>query len=301
LKVSVVGLGTNNFGGACDEAQSARVVHKCLDEGINTIDTADSYGQGVSEQFIGKALAGRRHDAIVMTKVFSKMGPGPNDEGSSRSHIMDGCDASLKRLATDFIDVYQVHRFDPNTPLEETMRALDDLVKAGKVRYIGCSNFAAWQLAHANWVADKHNLTPFVAVQPHYNMFVRDVEKELLPACAALGVGVIPFFPLASGLLTGKYKFGEAPPAGTRLARNPRGAQQLDEVRMGKVEKLREVAAEANCSVAQLAIAWLLHHNVVSTVIAGATKEEQVVENAKAADVELHNSTVEKIEAILAG
>lgn len=299
LKVSVVGLGGNNFGGAADEERSIRVIRHALDIGITMIDTSDSYSRGVSETYVGKALAGRRHEAIIATKVVSRMGEGPNDHGASRKHIMDGCEQSLRRLNTDYIDLYQIHFFDPDTPLEETLAALNDLVRAGKVRYIGCSNFAAWQLTHALWIADRHNYAPFVSVQPHYNMFERTVEKELLPACAELGIGVIPYFPLASGLLTGKYQAGQEPPSDTRAARNPRLRQQLTAERLAVVEKLKDFATQKGCTVAQLAIAWLAAHPQVSTVIAGATRPEQLDENAGAAEVTLLPEEMAQIEEIL--
>ncbi len=302
LKVSVVGLGGNNFGGACSEEASVTVVRKALDLGINIIDTADGYSHGVSEEYVGKAVAGRRQEAIVATKVVGQMGEGPNDRGASRQHLMDGCEQSLRRLGTDYIDLYQLHRWDPETPIEESMRALDDLVRSGKVRYIGCSNFAAWQLTQALWVSSRHNLAPFVSVQPHYNMFVRDVERELLPACSAFGIGVLPYFPLASGLLTGKYRPGEAPPAGTRAARNQRMQQQINDAQnAAKVDKLRSFASERGHSLVQLAIGWLAAHPEVSTVIAGATRPEQVEQNATATDVELSASDMAAIDGILKG
>ena len=299
LKVSVVGLGGNNFGNACDEQRSADVIRKALDVGINVIDTSDSYSHGVSEQFVGKAIAGRRQEALVFTKVFSKMGEGPNDRGSSRRHIMDGCEQSLRRLGTDYIDLYQLHNWDAETPLEETLGALDDLVHQGKVRYIGCSNFKAWQLTYGLWLSALHHLAAFVSVQPHYNMFVRDVEKELLPACAQFGVGVIPYFPLASGLLTGKYEAGKEPPADTRAGRNPRMRQQLTEQNLARVDQLKGVAERHGCTLAQLAIAWLAAHREVSTVIAGATRPEQVEQNAGAAGVTLSPEDMQQIEGML--
>ena len=300
LKVSVVGLGGNNFGNACDEERSISVIHRALDVGINLIDTSDSYSRGVSEEHVGKAVAGRRQEAIVATKVVSPMGQLPNDRGASRKHIMDGCEASLRRLNTDYIDLYQLHRWDPETPLEESLRALDDLVRQGKVRYVGCSNFAAWQLTYGLWLSDRLNLASFVSVQPHYNMFVRDVEKELLPACAQFGIGVIPFFPLASGLLTGKYEAGKEPPADSRGARNPRMLQQSAD-RLATVEELKNFARERGHGVAQLAIAWLFAHPEVSTVIAGATRPEQVEQNASAADVKLSAEDISALDAILGG
>jgi aryl-alcohol dehydrogenase-like predicted oxidoreductase len=301
LKVSVVGLGGNNFGGAADEERSISVIRRALDIGVNTIDTADGYSAGVSEQFVGKAIAGRRQEAIVATKVFGKMGPGPNDQGLSRKHIMDGCEQSLRRLNTDYIELYQVHRFDPETPLEETLRTLDDLVQAGKVRYIGCSNFAAWQLTRALWISAQNNLAAFVSVQPQYSMVARDVERELLPACSAFGIGIIPYSPLAGGVLTGKYEAGKAPPPDTRAGRNTRMQQQLTPERLGMVDKLNSFARERGYGVTQLAIAWLAAHPEVSTVIAGATRPEQVDDNAKAADVKLTSEDMQSIEGILKG
>jgi aryl-alcohol dehydrogenase-like predicted oxidoreductase len=300
LKVSVVGLGTNNFGGRTEESRSISVIHRALDLGVTTIDTADVYSAGRSEEIIGRALRGRRHRAEVMTKVHGKMGEGANDRGLSRRHIIDGCEASLRRLQTDYIDVYQVHQWDSETPLEETLRALDDLVRAGKVRYIGCSNYAAWQLTWALWVSDKRGYAPYVSVQPHYHMFERSVEKELLPACAALGVGVIPYFPLASGLLTGKYRAGAPVPEGTRFHGNERLQAQLTDVTLGRVVRLESIAQAHGKTVAQLAIAWLLARQEVSTVIAGATRPEQVEENAGAAGWALDRVTMDEIAAILA-
>jgi aryl-alcohol dehydrogenase-like predicted oxidoreductase len=295
-----VGLGTNNFGGRTEESRSIAVIHRALDLGVTTIDTADVYSAGRSEEIIGRALRDRRHRAEVMTKVHGKMGEGPNDRGLSRRHIIDGCEASLRRLQTDYIDVYQVHQWDADTPLEETLRALDDLVRAGKVRYIGCSNYAAWQLTWALWVSDKRGYAPYVSVQPHYHMFERSVEKELLPACAALGVGVIPYFPLASGLLTGKYRAGAPVPEGTRFHGNERLQAQLTDETLGRVVRLESIARAHGKTVAQLAMAWLLAHPEVSTVIAGATRPEQVEENAGAAGWALDRATMEEIAAILA-
>jgi aryl-alcohol dehydrogenase-like predicted oxidoreductase len=298
LKVSVVGLGGNNFGAACDEQRSVEVIRRALDVGINLIDTSDSYSRGVSEEHVGKALAGRRDEAIVATKAVSEMGPRPNDKGASRKHLLDACDASLRRLKTEYIDLYQLHRWDPETPLEESLRALDDLVRQGKVRYVGCSNFAAWQLVYGLGLAAQHGLAPFVSVQPHYNMFVRDVEKELLPACAEFGIGVIPYFPLASGLLTGKYEAGKEPPPDTRAARNPRVLQGA-EARLRVVDQLKGFAQERGYGVAQLAIAWLAARPEVSTVIAGATRPEQVDQNAGAGDLKLSADDLTAIEGVL--
>ena len=222
LHVSVVGLGTNNFGFRMDEESSIRVFRHAVDEGINFIDTADSYGNGLSEERIGLALKGNRHDVIIASKAGNPVGEGPNRRGASRNHIMNQVEVSLRFLQTDYIDLYQIHRPDPNTPIEETMRALDDLVRQGKVRYLGCSNFAAWQVSEANWLARANSLNQFVTVQPEYNMLNRSVERELVPFCHEYNIGILPFYPLASGFLTGKYRQGEALPEGARLTGNER-------------------------------------------------------------------------------
>jgi 1-deoxyxylulose-5-phosphate synthase len=300
LQVSVVGLGTNNFGGRTEEARSIDVIHRALDLGVTTLDTADVYSRGRSEEIIGKALKGRREQAEVLTKVRASMGDGPHDKGLSRKHIVEACEASLRRLQTDYIDLYQAHSWDPDAPLDETLRAFDDLVRAGKVRYIGCSNFKGWQLALSHWTSDRHGYVSFVSEQPHFNLFERGVEAEVLPACAALGVGVIPYFPLASGLLTGKYRAGAPIPEGTRYAGNERLAAQLTDERLGQVAKLEAIAQAHGKTVGQLAIAWLLAQPQVCTVIAGATKPEQVEDNAGAVGWDLDAATLKEIEEIAA-
>lgn len=299
LKVSAIGLGGNTFGNGADEAQTGRIINHALDVGVNFIDTADVYSRGVSEQYVGKALAGRRQQAVIATKVRGQMGDLPNDSGLSRKHIMDGVDASLRRLATEYIDLYQVHSVDQTTPIYETLSTLDDLVHQGKVRYIGCSNFAAWQICEALWAADRKNLTPFVAVQPRYNVLDRTIERELVPFCRQYGVGIIPYSPLAGGILTGKYILGEAPPLETRAGRNARLQQQLTEEQLGKVSALGKWAREQGHTVGELALAWLLSRPEVSTVIAGATKIEQVDENAKAADWKLSAAELGQIDEAL--
>jgi len=296
LKVSAIGLGGNTFGNGADEAQTVRIIHRAFDVGINFIDTADTYSRGVSEQHVGKAIAGRRHQAIVATKVYGRMGDGPNDSGLSRKHIIDGVEASLKRLETDYIDLYQVHNVDHSTPIYESLAALDDLVRGGKVRYIGCSNFLAWQICEALWASDRKNLTPFVSVQPRYNVLDRAIERELLPFCRQYGIGIIPYSPLAGGILTGKYRLGEAPPADTRAGRTPRLQQQLNEAMLGKVGSLAKWARDQDRTVGDLALAWLLSRPEVSTIIAGATKPEQVDENARAADWQLSADDLAEID-----
>lgn len=221
LEVSEIGIGTNNFGGRLDADQSATVVHSALDNGINLFDTANIYSHGVSEEYLGKALATRREQAVVATKFGMQWADGPHGKGGSRKHIMDSVEGSLKRLRTEYIDLYQIHRQDPETPVDETLRALDDVIKSGKVRYIGCSNYDAWRISDAIWTSEHLGLARFVSSQPEYSMIVRDIETDILPACANYGLGILPYFPLAHGFLTGKYKRGQDVPEGTRLALTP--------------------------------------------------------------------------------
>ncbi|MDR5709768.1 MAG: aldo/keto reductase [Armatimonadota bacterium] len=299
LRVSAVGLGGNNFGRVCDAEQTARVVHAALDCGINFFDTADSYGGGQSEEFLGRALRGHREEVVIATKVGWELGPGPNERGASRVRILAGIERSLRRLQTDYVDLYQIHRWDPETPLEETLEALHDLVRQGKVRYIGCSNFAAWQLVWSLWLADRHGWARFATVQPEYSLLNRAVERELLPACATLGVGVIPYFPLAGGMLTGKYREEEQAPPGSRFARLEHMRNRFATPRnFAIVRRLEAWARERGYGLAQLAIAWLLHRPAVCTVIAGATRPEQVVENARAAEVQLTPEETEELAAL---
>ena len=245
LKVSTVGLGTNNFGGRIDAERSAAVLRQCIDEGINFIDTANIYGRSVSEQHIGETVKGVRSQVLIATKVSGGMGDGPNDKGNSRYHIMEQVEASLRRLQTDYIDLYQIHFTDPSTPIEETLRALDDLVRQGKVRYIGCSNFAAWQVCEAYWTSKALNLNAFVSVQPEYSMLNREVERELIPFCEAYNIGVIPYFPLAGGFLTGKYQQGQPVPEGTRFAGNERAQQRtLTEKNFAFLSRIESFAEE---------------------------------------------------------
>lgn len=299
LKVSVVGLGGNTFGRTVDADQAARIVHTALDLGLNFFDTADIYSRGVSEEYYGRALAGRRNRAILATKVHGTMGDGPNDRGSSRAHILDGVHASLKRLNMDYIDLLQLHSWDDEAPIEESLGALNDLVRQGKVRYIGCSNFDAWQLVWSLWTSDRRNWTPFVSVQPEYSLLVRDVEKELLPACQTFGIGVIPFFPLAGGVLTGKYHEGEPAPSGTRGYQSERFQQRFATPHnLAIVRRLEAWAQACGHTVGELAIAWLLSRPAVSTVITGVTKPEQVQANARAAEWELTPGEAEEVAAL---
>jgi aryl-alcohol dehydrogenase-like predicted oxidoreductase len=282
LKVSEVGLGCNNFGMRLDESQSGRVVSAALDAGVNLFDTADMYGDAQSEVYLGKALAKRRDEAVVATKFGLPMGREPWRRGGSRRWIMEAVEGSLKRLGTDYIDLYQLHRPDPDTPVDETLRALDDLVTQGKVRYIGSSNFAAWQIADADWTASGG--ARFVSAQNEFSLINRDAERDVLPACEHFGVGFLPYFPLASGLLSGKYKRGERPAEGMRLANfGALGEATLADSNFEKVEKLTAWAKGRGHTLLELAFAWLLSHPTVSSVIAGATSAEQVRANVESA------------------
>jgi aryl-alcohol dehydrogenase-like predicted oxidoreductase len=301
LKVSAVGLGTNQFGGKVNQEDAVRIVHAALDQGINLIDTADVYQEGRSEQAIGSALRGRRSEALIATKVRHPVGEGPNQKGASRARILDGVEASLRRLQTSYIDLYQIHRWDDETPVEETMRALEDLVRAGKVRYIGASNFTAWQLTLANATAERHGWERFVSVQPHYHMLERGIEAELVPACRYLGIGILPYFPLAGGFLTGKYRRGEAAPQGSRGENSPYVQRYMTEENYTRLEKLEAFAQEQERTINELAHAWLLAQAQVSSVISGATRIEQVEANAAAAGWQLDEGELAHIEAILMG
>lgn len=295
LKVSAIGLGCNNFGMRIDEAQTQTVVDAALDHGVTLFDTADVYGGTQSEVFLGKALKGKRDKAIVATKFA--MG---ENAGGSRRYIVSAVEASLKRLDTDRIDLYQMHRPDPEVPIDETLRALDDLVRDGKVLYLGNSNYSGWQIADADWVSRTQGLERFVSAQNNFSLLERNVEREVLPACEKFGLGFLPFFPLASGLLTGKYRRGEAPPEGTRMAAwGARAQQAMSDKNFDKVEKLEAWASDHGHTILELAFAWILAHPVVSSVIAGATKVEQIAANAKGADWKLTADEVAEVTKLV--
>ena len=299
LKVSEIGLGGNVFGKWADEQTSIDVINHALDLGINYIDTADMYGQGRSEEVVGKAVKGKRSQIVIATKFGYPMGDGPNNSGAWRYYIMKAIDASLKRLQTDYIDLYQIHLPDLTTPIEETLRAFDDLVRTGKVRYIGCSNFAAWQLCEALWISKVNNLQSFVTVQPRYNLLERQIEAELVPCCQAYNIGVIPWGPLVGGFLTGKYRQKQEAPPDTRLSKSfPLYDNIFTEVNWNKLAKLEDFATERGHQVGELAIAWLLAKPWLSTVIAGARKVEQVAANVTAAEWELTTEEVAEVDAI---
>jgi aryl-alcohol dehydrogenase-like predicted oxidoreductase len=302
LQVSVVGLGCNNFGMRIDKDKTKDVVDAAIGSGINFFDTADIYGGTQSESFLGEVLGERRANVIVATKFSGPTGEGPGNRGGSRAYITKAVEASLRRLNTDYIDLYQYHFPDPNTPIEETLRALDDLVRAGKVRYIGNSNMASWQVVEADWLAKEAHLSPFVTAQNEWSLINRDVEKELVPACEKYGIGILPYFPLASGMLTGKYRRGEAPPEDSRIAAwGRRGERLLNDHNFDIVEGIEKFAGERDKTALDVAIGWLLSHEVVSSVISGATKPEQVEANAGAADFRLSPEELAEIDRILSG
>jgi aryl-alcohol dehydrogenase-like predicted oxidoreductase len=300
LEVSVVGLGGNNFGGRIDFDVSQRVVLKAIELGVNLIDTADSYGnRGASEEWLGKILGEKRKRIVLATKFGLPMDDGGKLQGASRRYIMHAVEASLKRLRTDWIDLYQLHRPDPQTPIEETLRALDDLIRAGKVRFIGCSNLSAKQITDAQATARRHALTAFVSAQDEYSLLVRDIERELVPAAKAHAMGVLPYFPLASGLLTGKYRRGAPLPQGSRLAKYPRRAEEfINERNWRIVEELAAFAARRGHTMLDLAFSWLLRDGVVASVIAGATTPEQVEQNVHAASWTLSAEDEAEIDRI---
>ncbi len=300
VRVSVIGLGANRFGyERMPQTEVNRVLDAAADLGINFLDSADVYTGGKSEETIGASLKGRRNRFVVATKYYNKTGEGVNDWGASRLHLYEAVEASLRRLQSDHIDLYYVHNFDETTPIAEMLRGLDDLVRAGKVRYIGASNFLAWQLAHANLLADVHGWSPFVVSQSHYHMFERGLEKELLSFCRSQSVGLVPYFPLAGGFLTGKYKQGQPAPAGSRGETNGYVQQYMTPANYAILEKLAQWAQERGRTPGDLAQAWLLAHPEVSSVISGATRLEHVQQNAIAADWTLSQAEVAEIEQIL--
>lgn len=303
LKVSVLGLGCNNFGGRLDEAASIRVVHAALDYGVTHFDTADVYPMGDggrSEEILGRALRGRRDEVVLATKCGMQMDEAGRMKGASRRYVMAAVEASLRRLATDHVDLLYVHKPDPDTPVEETLRALDDLVHAGKVRYVAFSNAAAWQVVEADWTARAAGLHRFVATQEQYSLVARSVEKEVIPVCRSYGLGLVPYFPLASGILTGKYRSGEAAPEGTRLAKSERLAGIfMTPENLALADRLRDFAESRGHGLLDLAFAWLLRDPVVPSVIAGASTPEQVEANAEACTWQLSAEEVAEVTEIL--
>jgi len=289
VKVSPISLGTMMFGGQTDEATSIRIMHKALDEGINFFDTANIYNAGESEVIVGKAIADRRDRVVLASKGRGPMGVGPNERGASRLNMMRQLDASLKRLGTDCIDLYYQHHPDYETPIEETLRAMDDMVRSGKVHYIACSNVRAWRLMEALWTSDGLNLHRFCCVQPLYNIVNRDIEVELLPLCEEYGIGVVSYSPLARGILTGKYKPGEAFPEGSRASRDDKRMREA-ELREASFEISQQIAAHCEkkgVAPSQFALAWVLANPILTSVIVGPRTMEQFEDNLGCLEVEI--------------
>jgi aryl-alcohol dehydrogenase-like predicted oxidoreductase len=308
LKISVLTMGTMTFGGTGGFAQvgstgvdeARRQVGMCLDAGINLIDTADVYSSGLSEEIVGQVLRGR-DDVLVATKVRMAMGPGPNDAGLSRQHIVSGCEASLRRLGTDHIDLYQVHEWDGVTPLEETLDALDLLVRSGKVRYVGASNYAGWQLMKALGLADQHGLPRFVSQQIYYSLQSRDAEYELIPAAVDQGLGVLVWSPLAGGLLTGRYRRDQRPDSGSRQLTDWNEPPVYDQDKLhDTVDVLVSVGDEHGVSAARVALAYLLAKPAVTSLVVGARTSEQLADNLAAADLELSPADIERLDKVSA-
>jgi aryl-alcohol dehydrogenase-like predicted oxidoreductase len=297
LIASAIGIGCFPFGGFVSVKESCAVVDQALELGVNYFDTANSYGIGKSEEALGVALQGKRQQALIATKFGNRTGDGPNDIGASRMAIISACEASLKRLRTDYIDLYQLHWPDRDTPIEETLRALDDLVRAGKVRYIGASNLFAWELCEAYFTAEKHGLAKFICAQDHYNLLYRDIEKRFEPFCIKYGIGMTHYFPLAGGLLAAAYKRGEVIP-GTRQANNPNTAAWQSERNWDVQEKLLGFAQERGWTLAQMALAWLLSRPATFTVIAGADQPQHLLDNVKALEIRFTPQDLLEIDRI---
>jgi aryl-alcohol dehydrogenase-like predicted oxidoreductase len=301
LTVSAVGLGCNNFGMRIDEAASAEVVNQSLESGITFFDTAEMYGGGKSEEFLGAALGKRRDEVVVATKFGGPKGPGPGQAPGSRRNAVRACEDSLRRLGTDYIDLYYLHYPDPLTPIDETLEALTDLVGQGKVRYVASSNVVGWQIADADHLAAERGLQRFTGCQIEWSLLNRAVEAEIVPACRHFELGIVPYFPLASGLLTGKYTRGEDFPAGSRLGASPYFAAVATEENWDKVERLTAVAESRGHTILELAVCWLLSQDGVSSVLTGATKAEQVTANVAASDWRLSRDELAAVAEALAG
>lgn len=302
LEVSLVGLGCNNFGGRIDVSASREVVHAALDAGITLFDTADMYGNlGGSETALGEILGDRRKEIVLATKFGMAMDASGRLRGGSRRYVLSAVEASLRRLRTDWIDLYQIHLPDPETPIDETLHALDDLVRQGKVRYVGCSNFPAWQVVDALWTSRCRGLERFVSCQDEYSLVVREIERELVPAMRRHGLGLLTYYPLAGGLLTGKYRRGQPLPEGARLTKMGDSAQRfLNDRNFAIVEALERFAQARGRTLLELAFGWLAANPIVSSVIAGATRADQVASNVKAVDWKLSQDELAEVDGITA-
>lgn len=298
LQVSALGLGTNAFGKRADQQTSIQIVHAALDYGINFLDTANIYAGTESERIIGLALEGRRQEAVLATKAGLVKHEGPNGSGSSRRHLMQELEDSLRRLKTDYVDLYQIHTFDPYTPLEETLRTLDDMISSGKVRYIGASNYTAWQMMKAIGISEARNLAKYISIQCSYSLADRTPENELLSFCLDQGVGIIPYFPLAGGILTGKYNTTGSAPAGSRADTDPNFKRFLNEDRIKLGEQVSQLAEEIGTSPTALSLAWLMNRPAVSTVIVGATRVQQLEQNLHSTSLTLGHEISGKLDEI---
>ena len=288
LKVSEITLGTMIFGKQVDEADAIKIMDMAFEKGITSFDTADGYTGGRSEEIVGLALKNKRTKVVLASKVASRQGPGPNDFGLSREHIFQAIEASLKRLGTDYLDIYYAHAPDYTTPIEETLRAFDSLVKQGKVRYVACSNFRAWQMVRALAVSEQNNLARFDCIQSPYNLITRDIETELLPCCDNEGVGVTVYNPLAAGLLTGKHNGNQWPSSDTRFGQDKNYYDRYwSPVNFTAVDHLKKIADVHKRSMAQFALAWVLNNSAVTSAIVGASTTKQLEENLGALDVKL--------------
>jgi len=311
VKVSAFCLGTMIYGSQIDESTATKIIGKAVDLGINFIDTANTYNGGKTEEILGKAIKDMREDLVIATKVRHRMGSGPNDEGLSRKHILHAVEESLRRLDTDYIDIYYVHRpsnadgqgftAEEPVPMEETLGTLTDLVRSGKVRYLGCSNFPAWLLCKSLWTSDVNGLESYAVVEPRYNLFEREIEREIIPLCLDQGIGIVPYSPLAGGALSGKYKAGSPPPAGSRGAIDPTYITRHrwdDPANLAILKGLEEFCKELGRPMAQVALAWMLAQPAITAPIIGASSVQQLEENVAAAEFTLGKADLERIDRI---
>lgn len=298
LEVSVLGLGTNAFGKRADPNTSIQIIHHAIDNGINFIDTANIYTGSESERIIGQALNGKRHNVVLATKAGLVKGKGPNERGSSRIHLQQELEGSLRRLHTDYIDLYQIHTFDPYTPLDETLRALDDMVRSGKIRYIGASNYAAWEFMKALGISENKGFVRYISTQTSYSLADRTPEHELVPMCVDQGVGIIPYFPLAGGILSGKYKERDEAPLNSRLNTEPSFGKYLDDSKITLGKHVSKLAEEHGYTSSALSLAWLMDRPAVSTVIVGATRIDQLEDNLKSVCINLTSEATKELDEI---
>jgi aryl-alcohol dehydrogenase-like predicted oxidoreductase len=299
LKISEICLGTNNFGGQVNEKESVKIIMKTIDLGINVIDTANTYTKGRSEKIIGKTVQDYRDDVILATKVGYNVGEGPNQSGLSRKHILSQFKKSLENLKTDFIDIYYLHRPDPDTPMEETLRTVNDLVRNGEVRYLACSNFSKIQMVEAYEICERYDLEKFVAVQPPYNLLRREIEKELLPFCQQKELGVLSYTPLMGGFLTGKYLEKNRVPKDSRAEYNRKYWERVNKTEhFTLLEEIRNIANDLGVSLTELAIAWILKNPIITAPIIGASTQEQIEENCSIAEIMISDEIYEKLNEI---